>query len=122
MMKVMNLFVPMMTLCLLPSTFSTTQIVDIICSEALPLFNPCQPYLVGSAEISASCCAGVAGIIQMADTTLVRRDLCNCIKKFVSDIGINPDNAKQLPQLCHINLPFAARFHDIFTFTDQQKA
>ncbi|XP_027340863.1 non-specific lipid-transfer protein 1-like [Abrus precatorius] len=106
MVKMMNLLVPMMTLCLSLSTISRSQIDDITCNEALPLLTPCQPYLVGSAEVSSTCCEGVNTIFQRANTTQVRRDVCKCIKNAASQIGVNPEKAKQLPQLCNITLPF----------------
>ncbi|XP_027345456.1 non-specific lipid-transfer protein 1-like [Abrus precatorius] len=105
MVKMMNVIVAVMTLCLMLSTFSTGQIDEITCDEAISLLQPCKPYLVGSAEISGQCCEGANTVFLRASTTQNRRDVCNCLKIAASKNGVKPDRAKQLPQLCKIDLP-----------------
>lgn len=98
----------MMVLGLLATISNATRINDITCAEATPLLLPCVPFLKGSGggQPSASCCSGANTIFQGATSTQNRRDLCQCFKQDVSVIGVNPDQLKQLPQLCNINLSF----------------
>ncbi|XP_027340851.1 non-specific lipid-transfer protein 1-like [Abrus precatorius] len=105
MVKMMNVFVAVMTLWLMLSTFSTSQTDEITCDEAIPLFKPCKEYLVGSAEISPQCCEGANTVYKRASTTQNRRELCSCLKNAASKYGVKPDKAKQLPKLCKIDLP-----------------
>lgn len=102
-------FVPMMVLGLLVTTFDASQIDSITCSDAISSMLPCLPFLEGSAPAvpSTDCCAGAKNVFQKADTTPVRRDLCNCFKSAATKFGVNPDRIKQLPHLCGITLSFS---------------
>nr|XP_004513718.2 non-specific lipid-transfer protein A-like [Cicer arietinum] len=83
------------------------QIDDISCPGAIFSLVPCVPFLTGLGSApSASCCAGANNVFQKADNVQARRDLCNCLKGASSKFGVNSDKAKQLPQLCNINLSF----------------
>ncbi|XP_039687967.1 non-specific lipid-transfer protein [Medicago truncatula] len=63
---------------------------------------------VGPATPTSYCCAGITDLNQKANTTQIRRDVCNCLKPAASRFGVNPDRLKQLPTLCNItlNVPF----------------
>ncbi|XVF71506.1 hypothetical protein PTKIN_Ptkin12aG0043300 [Pterospermum kingtungense] len=86
---------------------SKSKPVDAIsCPEALISLQPCLPFLKGAASSPAIvCCEGVANVNAAASSTSARRDLCKCFKQTVPVVGVKPDRAKQLPQLCAVNVP-----------------
>lgn len=90
------------------TTLDARQIDDISCSEAIVLLVPCVPFLTGLGQPtpSTSCCEGAQNLNQKADTTQVRRDVCECLKGASMKFGVNSDRTKQLPQLCNISLSF----------------
>lgn len=96
----------MMVLGLLVTTLDAHQIDDVSCSEALLSLLPCLPYLQGAgpATPSSNCCAGANNLNQKANTTQIRRNVCNCLKPAASRFGVHSDRSKQLPHLCNINL------------------
>jgi hypothetical protein len=107
--KMVSLFIPLMALGLVLTSFVSCQMDEISCSEAIPNLAPCLPYFIGffQAQPSAGCCGGFNIVVQKADTTQNRRDLCDCFKKASIQFNVNGDKAKKLPQLCNINLSFA---------------
>ncbi|KAI5409630.1 hypothetical protein KIW84_055170 [Lathyrus oleraceus] len=58
----------------------------------------------GGATPPKNCCDGANTLNQKANTTPIRRDVCNCLKPAASRFGVKPDKSKQLPQLCNITL------------------
>ncbi|XP_058782407.1 non-specific lipid-transfer protein-like [Vicia villosa] len=93
---------------LLMTTLKANQIDDISCVTAIWYVMPCVPYLKDSAPgtPSSSCCAGVNNLLQKADTTQVRRNVCQCLKDASSKFGADSQKSKQLPQLCNITVSF----------------
>lgn len=81
---------------------------DITCQQAVMDLLPCQPFLTakgaGSDKPTTSCCTGVGNVFQQANTTQIRRDLCECFKKAAAALRIMPDRAKQIPDLCKIEI------------------
>ncbi|WCJ20443.1 hypothetical protein M5689_002672 [Euphorbia peplus] len=54
---------------------------------------------------SPECCLGAEKVKEVATTTQIRRDLCSCFKQAVVSFGIIPDKTKQIPDLCHVQVP-----------------
>ncbi|GMN36433.1 hypothetical protein TIFTF001_006016 [Ficus carica] len=81
---------------------------DISCQDAVPMLLPCQMFLKGSPPPTPSinCCLGVQKVFQQANTTEIRRNLCECFKKAAIEFGVDPARARQLPELCKIDIPF----------------
>lgn len=81
---------------------------DITCEEGMMKMLPCQPFLKGSepARPSAECCVGVKEVFREANTTAVRRDLCECFKKAAGQLRLVPERAKLIPDLCHVSISF----------------
>ncbi|KAM7502591.1 hypothetical protein LguiB_001495 [Lonicera macranthoides] len=77
----------------------------ISCTEAITRLLPCEPYLVGFSDISVPCCEAAASLNQQASTKDDRKALCQCFKETGPGLGVKEDRAKQLPQLCNINVP-----------------
>lgn len=78
----------------------------ITCQDAVTQLQPCLPFLTGEADSPVFlCCQNVAKINDAASTTEIRRNLCKCFKKIAPAIGVKPDRAKQLPQLCAVDVP-----------------
>ncbi|KAL3820778.1 hypothetical protein ACJIZ3_006683 [Penstemon smallii] len=82
----------------------------ISCTEAIEYLIPCQPYLFGWSGITASCCQG-AQSLAIASLSDHRKSVCQCLKQVALSLNVNLDNAKQLPALCKISLPFEIRPH-----------
>jgi hypothetical protein len=95
-----------MVLGMLVTTLDARQIDDVSCSDALLSLLPCLPYLqgVGPDTPPSACCAGANDLNQKANTTPIRRDVCNCLKPAASRFEVHSDRSKQLPQLCNISL------------------
>ncbi|KAJ9176657.1 hypothetical protein P3X46_011943 [Hevea brasiliensis] len=88
------------------SSGNTVQGQGITCAQAITTLQPCLPFLLGTASSpNPSCCSGVQTLNKEANTTEIRRQLCQCIKTAAASAGVNPGNAKQLPGLCNVNLP-----------------
>jgi hypothetical protein len=104
--KYVSLFMVVMVLGMMVSKFEARQIDDITCPEALLSLLPCLPFLqgTGGATPPKNCCDGANSLNQKANTTPIRRDVCNCLKPAASRFGVKPDKSKQLPQLCNITL------------------
>ena len=109
-MKIISLFMLVMVLGIFVKPLDARQIDDVSCSSALFSLLPCLPFLqgVGPATPTSYCCAGANDLNQKADTTQIRRDVCNCLKPAASRFGVKSDRSRQLPQLCNItlNVPF----------------
>ncbi|RDX60340.1 hypothetical protein CR513_61521, partial [Mucuna pruriens] len=106
-MKNVTLFVSVMSLCLLlsTSTFGTSQIDEFSCSAIIQYFwVPCEPFLVGSAQMSPNCCIGVKNLFQKAINNHERRDLCNCFKSFFAQTRVQFQKLGQMSQLCDLDL------------------
>ncbi|XP_010054612.2 non-specific lipid-transfer protein AP10 [Eucalyptus grandis] len=79
---------------------------DVSCSDALKTMMPCQPYLNGSEPKPAGpCCLAVEKVKELANSTQGPQDLCECFKKAAPDLGVDPERAKALHGLCHVQLP-----------------
>ncbi|XP_059440681.1 non-specific lipid-transfer protein A-like [Corylus avellana] len=80
---------------------------DISCMSALISLLPCQSFLVGSGPASptAACCLGAQNVLNQATTPESRKVLCECFKKAGKDMGVKPEKAKQIPDLCKIDVP-----------------
>ena len=104
--KFISLSMLVIILGMLVRTLEARKIDDVSCTSALFLLLPCLPFLqgVGPATPTSYCCAGANDLNQKANTTQIRRDVCNCLKPAASRFGVNPDRSKQLPQLCNITL------------------
>ena len=78
----------------------------ITCEEALTQLITCQPYFLGFGPTpSPTCCKGAENVSQQANTTTIRRSLCECFEKAAKAFQIIPERLKQLPQLCKIQVP-----------------
>jgi hypothetical protein len=104
--KYISLSMIVMVLGMLVTTMDASQIDDVSCSEALLSLLPCLPFLQGTgpATPTSFCCAGANTLNQKANTTQIRRNICNCLKPAASRFGVHSDRSKQLPQLCNISL------------------
>ncbi|XP_062161005.1 non-specific lipid-transfer protein-like [Alnus glutinosa] len=80
---------------------------DISCKDAVTALLPCQSFLVGSAPPppTAACCVGAQNVLKQAATSEVRKALCECFKKVGKEMGVKPERAKQIPNLCKFNVP-----------------
>ncbi|WCJ37332.1 hypothetical protein M5689_018480 [Euphorbia peplus] len=78
----------------------------ISCGEAIAALSPCNSYLAGNDELpSPICCMSVLKINEQATTTQVRKDLCVCFEEVAPKVGVKTDKAKDLPNLCHVQVP-----------------
>ncbi|KAM7525264.1 hypothetical protein LguiA_015166 [Lonicera macranthoides] len=75
------------------------------CTEAITRLLPCETYLTGFSDITVPCCEAAASLNQQATTKDDRKALCQCFEKAGPGLGVKDDRAKQLPQLCNINVP-----------------
>ncbi|XP_004513426.3 non-specific lipid-transfer protein A-like [Cicer arietinum] len=107
--KIIAFLMLVMVLGMQVRTLDAHQIDDISCFEAIISLVSCAPFLtgVGQPAPSTTCCEGAHNLFQKADTTQVRRDICQCLKGASIKFGVNSDKAKQLPQLCNIGLSFS---------------
>lgn len=46
-------------------------------------------------------------MFQQANTTQIRRDFCECVKRAAAQLGFKPERAKQIPDFCGIELKFS---------------
>ncbi|XP_058757486.1 non-specific lipid-transfer protein A-like [Vicia villosa] len=98
-----------LVLCMvMTTTLHASEIDDVSCSEAVSSLLPCLPFLEGSlpATPSADCCTGATNLFNKANTTPIKRSVCQCLKDASTKFAVKPDRAAQFPQLCHINVPF----------------
>ncbi|KAG8385772.1 hypothetical protein BUALT_Bualt03G0080000 [Buddleja alternifolia] len=79
----------------------------ISCTQALQYLMPCQPFLLGISDISSPCCLGAQALAQATTSQADRKSVCQCLKQVASSVNVNQDKAKQLPQLCKIDVPVA---------------
>ncbi|XP_030927964.1 non-specific lipid-transfer protein A-like [Quercus lobata] len=85
---------------------SATAADGITCEEALTQLITCQPYFLGfGSKPSRTCCKGAENISQQANTTTIRRSLCECFENAAKAFQLIPERLKQLPQLCKIQVP-----------------
>ncbi|XP_059636534.1 non-specific lipid-transfer protein-like [Cornus florida] len=91
---------------------ATTPVVNgITCQDAVSKLLPCQGYLVGFFPISVPCCQSAQSLNQLVTNRDDRKAVCECFKKVAPAVGVNPDKAKQLPQLCNITLSVPIDFN-----------
>ncbi|PIN09307.1 hypothetical protein CDL12_18111 [Handroanthus impetiginosus] len=81
----------------------------VSCTQAVEYLMPCQSFLMGLAEISSSCCLGAQALAQATVSQTDRKSVCQCLKQIASSINVNQDKAKELPQLCKIDVPVPVR-------------
>ncbi|KAE7995317.1 hypothetical protein FH972_000131 [Carpinus fangiana] len=83
----------------------------ITCPDALKSFTPCKPFLVGSGPQllpSHECCLGAQRVFkQSAGATQTRRHLCQCLKNFAIQVGVKPERANLIPQVCKCDNPIS---------------
>ncbi|XP_021295163.1 non-specific lipid-transfer protein AP10-like [Herrania umbratica] len=86
--------------------FATASSVHAItCRDAIMALMPCQKFLMGFAfKPSAPCCSAVGNVTAAANTTQAQRDLCTCFEMAGPALGVMPDKAEQLPQLCGVTV------------------
>ncbi|XVF27970.1 hypothetical protein REPUB_Repub14bG0155200 [Reevesia pubescens] len=76
------------------------------CQQAIEALIPCSPFLTGPAPSpTLACCSAVANVNAAANTTQMRRKLCECFEKKGPVYGVKPEKAKQLPGLCVVPVP-----------------
>ncbi|THF98831.1 non-specific lipid-transfer protein 1-like [Camellia sinensis] len=83
---------------------SVTVNATITCQDAILKILPCEQYLLGNGGITVPCCQGAQNLNQMANSTADRQAACACFKQVGPSLGVNVDRAKQLPNLCKIDL------------------
>ncbi|THG01421.1 hypothetical protein TEA_023609 [Camellia sinensis var. sinensis] len=83
---------------------SMTVNATITCQDAIMKLLPCEQYLLGNGGITVPCCPGAQNLNQMANSTADRQAVCACFKQVGPSLGVNVDRAKQLPNLCKIDL------------------
>ncbi|KAK4360058.1 hypothetical protein RND71_022287 [Anisodus tanguticus] len=76
------------------------------CPNTIVKLLPCKGFLMGKGDISGHCCNGVKGLMKMvtSENDLKLQNMCECLKKEALAIGVIQERAKQIPQLCNINL------------------
>ncbi|WCJ18126.1 hypothetical protein M5689_000502 [Euphorbia peplus] len=85
---------------------SVSNVSAISCQEALATLNPCLSFLVGTNPMSSpACCLGVEKVKEEATTAQIRRDLYSCFKQAAASFGLIAGKAKQIPDLCHVQVP-----------------
>ncbi|KAK4439377.1 hypothetical protein Salat_0272600 [Sesamum alatum] len=82
---------------------------EVQCSDAVSQLLPCEGFLLGGDTApSAGCCVSVQSLANIAAASQSdRKALCQCFKDTAKTFPINLDNARQLPQLCHVNINVA---------------
>ncbi|KAL0315117.1 UNVERIFIED_CONTAM: Non-specific lipid-transfer protein 11 [Sesamum calycinum] len=75
------------------------------CTQALEFLMPCQSYLLGLGGINPSCCVGAQSLAAAAVSPTDRKSVCQCLKQVATLARVDEDYAKQLPQLCNIDVP-----------------
>ncbi|KAK4439374.1 Non-specific lipid-transfer protein 2A [Sesamum alatum] len=83
----------------------------ISCTQALEFLMPCQSYLLGLAGIGSSCCLGAQSLARAAVSPTDRKSVCQCLKQVAMTAKVDEDKAKQLPQLCNIDVPVPVQFN-----------
>ncbi|MFQ6658983.1 hypothetical protein Gotur_028054 [Gossypium turneri] len=80
----------------------------ITCEEALTRMMPGQLFLTSEAFLPISpCCLAVANINAGSTTTSICRSLCRRFLQAASGLGVSPDKAKELSQLCGVSTTVA---------------
>lgn len=77
------------------------------CPNTIVKLLPCKGFLMGKGDISVPCCNGVKGLMKILatnDDDLKLKKVCECLKKEALSIGVIQERAKQIPQLCNINV------------------
>ncbi|KAK4398917.1 Non-specific lipid-transfer protein 2A [Sesamum angolense] len=77
----------------------------ISCTQALEFLMPCQSYLLGLGGINPSCCVGAQSLAAAAVSPTDRKSVCQCLKQVATLATVDEDYAKQLPQLCNVDVP-----------------
>ncbi|OAY34866.1 non-specific lipid-transfer protein 2 [Manihot esculenta] len=85
---------------------SGNTVQGITCIEALTELAPCTPFAGGTAPSpNPLCCSPVQNVNKEATTTEIRRQLCLCFQQAGSSAHINLQKLKQIPDLCHLQIP-----------------
>ena len=72
------------------------------CFEALTKCMPCVPFLKGKApKPEPACCEGARAVVGGCTTPGDVKAMCECFKNAQARMKIDPEKAKQLPDLCH---------------------
>ncbi|KAH1131066.1 hypothetical protein J1N35_002444 [Gossypium stocksii] len=80
----------------------------ITCEAALTRLMPGQLFLTSEAFVPISpCCLAVANINAGSTTTSICRSLCRRFQVAASGLGVSPDKAKELSQLCGVSTTVA---------------
>ena len=96
----------LMIILVLSASASASPSNGITCEEALTQLITCNPYFLGfGPSPSPICCEGVQNVSQQANTTTIRRSLCECFENAAKAFQIIPERLKQLPQLCKVEVP-----------------
>ncbi|CAI9783956.1 unnamed protein product [Fraxinus pennsylvanica] len=77
----------------------------ISCTQALTDMLPCQAFLMGIGDVTVPCCQGVQALIQSVSSQADRKSVCECLKQAAFSANVNQERAKELPQLCKIDVP-----------------
>ncbi|PON52172.1 Lipid transfer protein/Par allergen [Parasponia andersonii] len=77
---------------------------DITCEAAIAKMSSCLPFSEGSNPPTPGFfrCSACHEVFHAANTTAIRRNLCECFKIAARDLHVNPDRARQIPQLCNL--------------------
>lgn len=76
------------------------------CTDVTQYVSPCIPYVTQNGPLG-TCCDGIQGLFNAAQTTPDRQSVCNCFKSVTSGYSsAEADNAAGLPTQCGINIPY----------------
>ncbi|CAN1234794.1 Non-specific lipid-transfer protein 1 [Linum perenne] len=96
----------MLALAVTGSTKSVIAQSSVTCPSALLQLLPCLTYLTKQTPSpSPQCCSNVKQLNDQANTALIRQQLCTCIKSAALSYHVDPPVVKNLPNLCHVNVP-----------------
>ncbi|KAL0377086.1 UNVERIFIED_CONTAM: Non-specific lipid-transfer protein 2 [Sesamum calycinum] len=79
---------------------------DISCGTVVSDLGTCLSYLTNKGPLG-SCCSGVKGLYDAAQTTQDRQSVCNCLKSLAdsyTDVDLN--KAAALPGQCGVDIPY----------------
>ncbi|KAG6395482.1 hypothetical protein SASPL_146127 [Salvia splendens] len=76
------------------------------CGQVVSYLNPCIPYVTNKGPMG-SCCSGVKGLYNAAQTTPDRQSVCGCLKSLAgSYTGLDYNKAAALPSQCGVSIPY----------------
>nr|XP_012574240.1 non-specific lipid-transfer protein-like [Cicer arietinum] len=106
--NMVDLLVFVMVLALLRTSINASLIDGFICIKVKLSLYPCVTFLESSTSTKPpiNCCEGANSLLQMASTTIDRRNVCKCLISTSTKSKVNSTRAKELPQLCSINISF----------------